>query len=573
MKRIIFLFTIILIGKFCSAQFSDHLIIVKNLKPNQLLENPNSLKNIINNSTYQSTDLSLKFINSKKSINGTHYRFQLLWLNIPIESAVLNVFFPIKSGEDPSIIYPYFNEELPKNFIPVFNKDLVWTYLNGQYQSLNKIQNYSNGQWYYLNENKDTVYKSDSRQYFNNDDSLIKAYVFYPDPLSSTGKNYGDTGFIDNGDLNSIQLFQARVLRPVKVKYLNNRIVLANDIYTMNTSFGVGTQAPIINDTIINLPRNVPGFEWINSYYHITSFTEYINNLGFQLPDFPISIDPHYSGNDASFFQYMPAIGSGLLAFGDGGIDDAEDADALVHEAAHAVIIASSLSTPLGSERRSMDEGICDYFAASYSKNITTNQWTKVFNWDGNGTWQGRSVQSGRKYPLSPAATIWLNGQIISEAMMRVRDSLGSEKADSIFICALYSLSANSTMVDYARAVYACDTSLFAGANTNIIRDAFEFVNIAVWPVSKEPIKIALNPIIIKNSFGFGIGESLIIEKTNQEIYEAEILDIQGKILDQFQVKDLLTFYHNHKLSKGIYFLKIKSPQNLEAFTYKLIRY
>lgn len=573
MKRILFCFFLLFIGKFCSAQFSDFIITVSNADLKEILENPNSIKSYINSNIYKSPNLELAFLNKKKSINGEHYRFQLFWLNIPIENAVLNIFKSDISNKNLQILCPFFEIDLPKVSLSNHSENIVWTFQKGDYIPLIKIQNINDGYWYYLNSFEDTVFKIDSRQYFHNDDSLIKAYVFYPDPLSSTSKNYGDTGFIDNGDLNSIQLFQARVLRPVKVKYLNNRIVLANDIYTLNTSFGVGTQAPVINDTIINIPRNQPGFEWINSYYHITSFTNYVNSLGFQIPDFPISIDPHYSGNDASFFQYMPAIGSGLLAFGDGGIDDAEDADALVHEAGHAVIIASSLSTPLGSERRSMDEGICDYFAASYSKNITENAWTKVFNWDGNVTWQGRSVQSGRKYPLSPAATIWLNGQIISEAMMRVRDSLGSQKADSAFICALYSLSANSTMVDYARAVLSCDTSLFGAANSKIIKDAFEFVNIMVWPLSNKDAQIKKNPFIIKNSFGFGIGESLIIEKNDVQIWQVELLDIQGKVLDQFEIQDKMSFYSNNKIAKGIYFIKIKSPQNLEAYSYKLIKY
>ncbi len=573
MKRIIFLLYILFIGKFCSAQFSDHLISISNIEVKQILENPNLVKKFIQNNFYQSSELQLRFLNRKKSINGEHYRFQLIWLNIPIENAILSVFEANNPKQDIRILYPFFQFEFPKFIAINTRENMVWSFQNNQYIPLKKIQNNSDGYWYYLNQFDDTVSKLDSRQYFHNDDSLIKAYVFYPDPLSSTGKNYGDTGFIDNGDLNSIQLFQARVLRPIRVKYLNNRIVLANDIYTLNTSFGVGTQAPVINDTIINIPRNQPGFEWINSYYHITSFTNYINSLGFQIPDFPISIDPHYSGNDASFFQYMPAIGTGLLAFGDGGIDVVEDAAALVHEAGHAVIIASSLSTPLGSERRSMDEGICDYFAASYSKNITENAWTKVFNWDGNVTWQGRSVQSGRKYPLSPAATIWLNGQIISEAMMRVRDSLGSQKADSAFICALYSLSANSTMVDYARAVLSCDTSLFGAANSKIIKDAFEFVNIMVWPLNNEKGQETEPPFVIKNSFGFGIGESLIIEKNDLQIWQVEILDIQGKVLDQFEIQDKVSFYSNNQLPKGIFFIKIKSPQSLEAYSYKLIKY
>ena len=59
--------------------------------------------------------------------------------------------------------------------------------------------------------------------------------------------------------------------------------------------------------------------------------------------------------------------GNSYLLFGEGGVDDAEDADVIIHEYAHAISYAASPETNSGTERRGLDEGLGDYFAAIYS--------------------------------------------------------------------------------------------------------------------------------------------------------------------------------------------------------------
>ena len=80
-----------------------------------------------------------------------------------------------------------------------------------------------------------------------------------------------------------------------------------------------------------------------------------------------------------------------LHAFGEGGVDDAEDGDVIIHELGHAISHMRANSNS-GTERSTYDEALGDYFAERYGRllGITSN---RVFDWDGNNTfWSGRSV-------------------------------------------------------------------------------------------------------------------------------------------------------------------------------------
>ena len=90
-----------------------------------------------------------------------------------------------------------------------------------------------------------------------------------------------------------------------------------------------------------------------------------------------VKFDPSgLSGADNS--HYLG--GSGQLAFGEGGVDDAEDADVIVHEFGHALSDHASPLSNTGLERRAIDEGYGDYFAASYSRKFSDYNWENIFS-------------------------------------------------------------------------------------------------------------------------------------------------------------------------------------------------
>src|SRR2546430_12284000 len=84
---------------------------------------------------------------------------------------------------------------------------------------------------------------------------------------------------------------------------------------------------------------------------------------------YSIPVDPHaFGGSDNSLYESSTTPGQGLLFFGDGGVDDAEDSDMVLHEYTHAVqdwIAPGAFFGTSASEARAMAEGIADYWAFS----------------------------------------------------------------------------------------------------------------------------------------------------------------------------------------------------------------
>src|SRR5687768_751684 len=89
--------------------------------------------------------------------------------------------------------------------------------------------------------------------------------------------------------------------------------------------------------------RQDDGFEDVNAYFHIDQSQWHLQSLGYtgvrQLVPYPVETDTHAAGGtDNSFFVILlTSAGRGRLHFGEGGTDDAEDPDLVVHEYAHAI--------------------------------------------------------------------------------------------------------------------------------------------------------------------------------------------------------------------------------------------
>ncbi|HEX3583857.1 MAG TPA: hypothetical protein VH087_18985, partial [Thermoanaerobaculia bacterium] len=90
------------------------------------------------------------------------------------------------------------------------------------------------------------------------------------------------------------------------------------------------------------LNRSQPEFEEVNAYFQIDRSQRYLQSLGYvgarRLVDYSIPIDAHAAnGTDNSYFIESNPPGHGTLYFGDGGTDDAEDSDIMLHEFMHAI--------------------------------------------------------------------------------------------------------------------------------------------------------------------------------------------------------------------------------------------
>jgi hypothetical protein len=226
-----------------------------------------------------------------------------------------------------------------------------------------------------------------------------QGYVHDPDPLTSAGANYGDTGFTDNNDANSTQLQAQRVWVTLRDITYSGGVYSLQGPWVTLLDWEAPWGAPVTSATAngFGFTRDAQGFEDVMVYYQIDKSQRWMQSLGFYNIQYgAIACDPHgFNGADNS--HYIP--GTNRIAYGEGGVDDAEDADVILHEYGHA-ITNSIVPGWGGGDEPSMGEGFGDYWAASYSRSLYAFHSDWVYNWDGhNPFWGGRVVNNNYHYP------------------------------------------------------------------------------------------------------------------------------------------------------------------------------
>ena len=322
-------------------------------------------------------------------------------------------------------------------------------------------------------------------------------FVFDSDPLGTALATYGQPGYTDAADAASPQLDAARSSRTLlDITDIGGGIhklqgPYATIVDTESPFKGLFTQA----STTFNFNRFDDGFEAVNCYYHIDNAMRYYNTvLGFSVAPFQyaggVRYDPSgLSGDDNA--HYTPS--SGVVAFGEGGVDDAEDSGVIVHELGHGLhdwVTAGSLSQVNG-----LSEGTGDYFAASYARAL--GQWTSAeapyfwtFRWDGhNEFWPGRVINHPALYPGGLTGTIHTDGQIWATCLMRVWNLIGRDKTDKAVLAGLAMTNSSTNQNQAAQAVLQAAISMGytgaeIGAMANEMRATGYTVSIGVDYVS-----------------------------------------------------------------------------------------
>jgi zinc metalloprotease ZmpB len=340
-----------------------------------------------------------------------------------------------------------------------------------------------------VDEHQQVLFEQDIAQHYTKD-STLTAKVFLPDPLTSAKKLYGGF-YVDSNDMDLASLNAERIAKSFPVTFVtdSNKFLMENK-YVKLKDFAlpfVAIASPSF--ATVDYTRNQSGFEDVNVMYHITAFHQYIDSLGFaSLLSVPITVDPHgQNGADNSVFVSSGAFPT--LDMGTGGVDDAEDADVIIHEYAHALSWAANGNTVMDAERSSLSEGISDYFATSYSKAIDTFRWANMFTWDGHNTfWNGRTATTAKQYALPFVLGLYQGGEVWNAAMMKIWDRLGHKLTDKLMLQAMYSLTDNSTFGEAAAYVLQADSLYYNSAHQVDICQAFRSKNIepswGCWPTS-----------------------------------------------------------------------------------------
>ncbi len=329
--------------------------------------------------------------------------------------------------------------------------------------------------------NKAVIYNADMEKLHEKElklsyslaDTTVSGYVFLPDPLTTAKESY-ESPYVDNNDEDHPALNNERQQVDFKVNDpVNDTFYLEGPYAKIVDNSDPSTDTTISVDGAFYFTRSQSGFEDVNIYYHINNFRNYIASLGFDdLMNYSIPVDGHaLSGQDQSQFSFR-GNGKGNIKFGEGGIDDGEDADIVVHEYTHGISYNAAPGSHEGDvEAETIEEGLCDYLACSYSKNLSEYNWEKLFNWDGNETWNGRNCVTEKQYPQNfGTANKYTHADLWTGTFMNIRKAIGRETTDQLMLSALMSFSRNMSMRQAAKLFMQADTVINNKANSSDIQ-------------------------------------------------------------------------------------------------------
>jgi len=287
--------------------------------------------------------------------------------------------------------------------------------------------------------------------------------AFNPDPLSSAQVSYNSPGYVDGNDANTPEL-EAQI---VNVS-LRDLVQVGAD-WTLDGPWAqcVDWAQPIGANNCPTSPagsflftRDNDNFEAVNVHHHIDTYMRYVNvTLGVTIVPRQyaggVEYDPRgFNGADNSSFSSS----TGRLQFGEGGVDDAEDADVIIHELGHGLhdwVTNGGLSQVQG-----LSEGVGDYVAASYSRSFShwpsnAPQYNWMFDWDGhNPFWGGRitNYHQSVTYQTLPSG-LHIPGQYWASCNLLNYNSIGRQRSDRAFFLGLGMTGASSNQQDAAQAV------------------------------------------------------------------------------------------------------------------------
>ena len=291
--------------------------------------------------------------------------------------------------------------------------------------------------------------------------------VFFPNPVASLQ----DQSLTDQKDADYAALQPA--YKEVTLTNLDGSGYLNGDWANIRSETGDPAYS---EDNTFLYNRHDDEFEQVMAYYWVTESQKYIQSLGFGSTLRPVNMESqdvriNQWGVDNSYSWDKHDV----LRFGKGGVDDAEDAEVILHEYGHA--IQGAQSTPFGSfgsslEAGAIGEGFGDYWAVTVSDVIApTPDPACVADWDSVSYTRNkphclRRVDGNLHYPEDLNGRVHHDGQIWSRALWDIRGALGHAVADTIILEAQFDFAPDTSMpaaaqntVDAAERLYGKNTA------------------------------------------------------------------------------------------------------------------
>jgi zinc metalloprotease ZmpB len=200
-------------------------------------------------------------------------------------------------------------------------------------------------------------------------------------------------------------------------------------------------------------------------YYWVTTAQHYIQHLGFGSTLPPVNqrrielrIDQY--GGDNSFFRDDKAN----ITLGKGGVDDAEDAEVIVHEYGHSVQDGQVTGFGTTLESGAIGEGFGDYLSVAVTSWATGTP-TKtpeacVADWDSTSYTSTtphclRRLDGTKHYPEDVVGEVHADGEIWSRALWDIRQHSATPRATTLIIDAQFAFTPDTSFRAAAQATVA----------------------------------------------------------------------------------------------------------------------
>jgi len=310
---------------------------------------------------------------------------------------------------------------------------------------------------------------------FNGGGITASALVFFPNPVVTSG----NLALTDEKDADYPALNNERVT--VLLTNLDGSGYLCG---AWACVVGSTKSGAFETDGTYYYTRHDERFEQVMAYYWVTQSQLYLQSLGFGAGgpyrgindnSQPVRIDQW--GVDNSFASDAP---KDQMVFGKGGVDDAEDAEVIIHEYGHQIHFSQSPTFYTSPESGSIGEGFSDYWAATVTAVVSGGQPDPacIAEWDSVSYTAGpvhclRRLDANLHYPDDLNGRVHHDGMIWSQALWQIRGALGNVKADTLILMAQFDWT-GTTMVDLANRTVASAQSLYGSGAAGKVRQAFE---------------------------------------------------------------------------------------------------
>ena len=309
------------------------------------------------------------------------------------------------------------------------------------------------------------------------------ASVFMVNPVQSSGNE----NLTDQND--SDQAVPASAYATVQLRNLDGSGYL-HGAY-VNVASATGTPAFSPTNTF-RYTRHADQFEQVMAYFWVNQAQEYLQSLGFTgapgaLPAIlrtPVDVKIDQYGGDNSYQSDMPF----RIRYGKGGVDDAEDAEVIVHEYGHAVHADQVPGFGASEEAGSIGEAWGDYLGVSVGLAADVQYGWPVaadpscpMDWDSTSYTAAPHCIRSFHTNLTVAdktGEVHHDGQIWSQALWEIRDDyvamgLTTKAWDTTLVDSQFSYAADTSFSAAAKAAYLTAVARDGQAAANHVKARF----------------------------------------------------------------------------------------------------